>query len=75
MCVRKFLKLSQNSFNNPMGWNILVASVFTDEENVAKIIFGLLEETLGAVAHCLRPRAVFFSGSSLKWEACWAGEI
>ena len=26
-----------------MGWNILVASVFTDEENVAKIIFGLLE--------------------------------
>ena len=43
MCVRKFLKLSQNSFNSPLGWNIIVVSVFTDEENVAKIIFGLLK--------------------------------
>ena len=43
VCVRKFLKLSQNSFNSPLGWNIIVVSVFTDEENVAKIIFGLLK--------------------------------
>ena len=26
-----------------MGWNIIVVSVFTDEENVSKITFGLLK--------------------------------
>lgn len=28
---------------NPMGWNVTVISVFTDEENEAKIIFVLIK--------------------------------
>lgn len=31
-------------------------------------------QALGAVAHCLLPRAVFLDFSP-KWEACWAGEV